>query len=79
VIQAPFIDLPCVIELIVEVQPDVVVVEQTLAAQRAGTALMDRLHNERYTRAMEIRPTFNLQARDRWELEIGSWQLTWSP
>ena len=55
VIAAPFTDLSCVIELIAEVQPDVVVVEQTLAAQRAGTALMDRLHHERCTRGAEIR------------------------
>jgi len=55
VISIPLTDLACAIELIGEAQPDVVVIEQAVAADGAGSALMDRLHNERYLRGTEVR------------------------
>ena len=55
VISLPPTDLAYAIELIGEAQPDVVVIEQAVAADGAGSALMDRLHNERYLRGTEVR------------------------
>jgi hypothetical protein len=55
VISIPLTDLACAIELIGEAQPEVVVIEQAVAADGAGSALMDRLHNERYLRGTEVR------------------------
>jgi hypothetical protein len=48
-------DLTFAIEMIDEAQPDVVVIEQAVAASGAGSALMDRLHSDRYVRGTEVR------------------------
>jgi hypothetical protein len=55
VISVPLTDLTFAMELIGEAQPDVVVIEQAVAANGAGSTLMDRLHNERYLRGTEVR------------------------
>jgi PilZ domain len=55
VISIPLTDLTFAIELIGEAQPEVVVIEQAVAANGVGTMLMDRLHNERYLRGTEVR------------------------
>ena len=55
VISIPLTDLTFAIELIGEAQPEVVVIEQAVAANGAGSTLMDRLHNERYLRGTEVR------------------------
>jgi hypothetical protein len=48
-------DLSFAFELIEEAQPDVVIVEQAIAASGPGSILMDRLHNDRYLRGTEVR------------------------
>jgi hypothetical protein len=55
VISLPLTDLTFAIELISEANPEVVVIEQAVAAEGAGSTLMDRLHNERYLRGTEVR------------------------
>ena len=55
VISIPPTDLAYAIDLIGEAQPDVVVIEQAVAADGAGSALMHRLHDERYLRGTEVR------------------------
>jgi len=55
VISIPLTDPMFAIELIGEAQPEVVVIEQAVAANGAGSMLMDRLHNERYLRGTEVR------------------------
>ena len=55
VISIPPTDLAFAMELIAEAQPEVVVIEQAVAANGDGSALMDRLHNERYLRGTEVR------------------------
>jgi hypothetical protein len=48
-------DLSQALEMIGTRRPDVVVIEQAVAASGSGSALMARLHNERYERGIEIR------------------------
>jgi hypothetical protein len=48
-------DLSQALEMIGSKRPDVVVIEQAVAASGSGSALMARLHNERYERGIEIR------------------------
>ena len=55
VIAVPLTDLTFAIDLINEAEPEVVVIEQAIAASGAGSTLMDRLHNERYLRGIEVR------------------------
>jgi PilZ domain len=55
VISLPLTDLTFALDLIGEAQPEVVVIEQAVAANGAGSTLMDRLHNERYLRGTEVR------------------------
>jgi hypothetical protein len=55
VISIPPTDLGFAMELIGEAQPEVVVIEQAVAAHGEGSALMDRLHGERYLRGTEVR------------------------
>jgi hypothetical protein len=55
VISIPPTDLAFAMDLISEALPDVVVIEQAVAADGAGLALMDRLHSERYLRGTEVR------------------------
>jgi hypothetical protein len=47
--------LAAIIEMIGSAQPEVVVIEQAVAASTPGATLMDRLHNERYLRGIEVR------------------------
>ena len=55
VIAVPLTDFAFAIDLIGEAQPEVVVIEQAVAATGAGSTLMDRLHSERYLRGTEVR------------------------
>jgi PilZ domain len=55
VIAVPLTDLTFAIDLINEAEPEVVVIEQAVAASGAGSTLMDRLHSERYLRGIEVR------------------------
>jgi len=55
VIAVPLTDLAFAIELIGEAQPEVVVIEQAVAASGDGSTLMDRLHSERYLRGTQVR------------------------
>jgi hypothetical protein len=55
VIAVPLTDLTFAIDLISEAEPEVVVIEQAVAATGAGSTLMDRLHSERYLRGIEVR------------------------
>jgi hypothetical protein len=48
-------DLSQALEMIGSKRPEVVVIEQAVAASGSGSALMARLHNERYERGIEIR------------------------
>jgi hypothetical protein len=48
-------DLSHALEMIGSRRPEVVVIEQAVAASGSGSALMARLHNERYERGIEIR------------------------
>jgi hypothetical protein len=48
-------DLSQALEMIGSKRPAVVVIEQAVAASGSGSALMARLHNERYERGIEIR------------------------
>jgi hypothetical protein len=48
-------DLSRALEMIGTQRPDVVVIEQAVAASGSGSALMQRLHNERFERGIEIR------------------------
>jgi len=47
--------LPVAMGVIDAAQPDVVVIEQAVAGSGPGSALMDRLHSERYLRGTEVR------------------------
>jgi hypothetical protein len=55
VIPVPHTDLSRALEMIGSRRPEVVVIEQAVAASGSGSALMARLHNERYERGIEIR------------------------
>lgn len=55
VIAVPLTDLAFAIDLIGEAQPEIVVIEQAVAATGDGSTLMDRLHSERYLRGTEVR------------------------
>jgi hypothetical protein len=55
VIPVAHTDLSHALEMIGSKRPDVVVIEQAVAASGSGSALMARLHNERYERGIEIR------------------------
>jgi hypothetical protein len=55
VIPVPHTDLSKALEMIGSKLPEVVVIEQAVAASGSGSALMARLHNERYERGIEIR------------------------
>ena len=55
VIPVAHTDLSRALEMIGTRRPDVVVIEQAVAASGSGSALMARLHNERYERGIEIR------------------------
>jgi hypothetical protein len=55
VISVAHTDLSQALEMIGSRRPDVVVIEQAVAASGSGSALMARLHNERYERGIEIR------------------------
>jgi hypothetical protein len=55
VITVAHTDLSLALEMIGTRRPEVVVIEQAVAASGSGSALMARLHNERYTRGIEIR------------------------
>ena len=55
VIPVAHTDLSHALEMIGTRRPDVVVIEQAVAASGSGSALMARLHNERYERGIEIR------------------------
>jgi hypothetical protein len=55
VIPVAHTDLSRALEMIGTRRPDVVVIEQAVAASGSGSALMQRLHNERYERGIEIR------------------------
>src|SRR5262245_65734260 len=55
VIPVAHTDLSHALEMIGTRRPDVVVIEQAVAASGSGSALMQRLHNERYERGIEIR------------------------
>jgi len=48
-------DLSQALEIIGTRHPEVVVIEQAVAASGSGSALMARLHNERFARGIEIR------------------------
>jgi len=48
-------DLATAIDVIGAAQPEVVVIEQAVAASSPGAILMDLLHNERYLRGIEVR------------------------
>ena len=48
-------DLSQALEMIGTRRPAVVVIEQAVAASGSGSALMARLHNERYERGIEVR------------------------
>jgi len=48
-------DLSQAFEMLGSKRPEVVVIEQTVAASGSGSTLMARLHNERYERGIEIR------------------------
>jgi hypothetical protein len=55
VIPVSHTDLTQALEMIGTRRPDVVVIEQAVAASGSGLALMARLHNERYERGIEVR------------------------
>lgn len=55
VIPVAHTDVSHALEMIGSKRPEVVVVEQAIAASGSGSALMARLHNERYERGIEIR------------------------
>jgi hypothetical protein len=55
VISIPLTDLTFAMEIIREAQPDIVVIEQAVAANGPGSTLMHRLHDERYLRGTEVR------------------------
>ena len=55
VISVGLTDVGFALALIGEAQPDVVIIEQAVAASGPGSVLMDRLHNERYLRGTEVR------------------------
>lgn len=55
VIPVAHTDLSHALEMIGSRRPEVVVIEQAVAASGSGSALMARLHNERYERGIEIR------------------------
>jgi hypothetical protein len=55
VIPVAHTDLSEALEMIGTKQPEVVVIEQAIAASESGSALMARLHDERYERGIEIR------------------------
>jgi hypothetical protein len=55
VIPVTLTDLAAAIDTIGTIQPEVVVIEQAAAASTPGATLMDRLHDERYLRGIEVR------------------------
>ena len=55
VIPVVLTDLAAAIDAIGTAEPEVIVIEQAVAASAPGDTLMDRLHNERYLRGIEVR------------------------
>jgi hypothetical protein len=55
VIAVALTDLTFALELIDEAEPEVVVIEQSVAATGVGSTLMDRLHSARYLRGTQVR------------------------
>lgn len=55
VITVALTDLSLAMETITATKPDVVVIEQAVAASASGSAIMGRLHGERYQRGTEVR------------------------
>ncbi|HET9360151.1 MAG TPA: hypothetical protein VFO58_10385 [Vicinamibacterales bacterium] len=55
VITVALTDLSLAMETITTTKPDVVVIEQAVAASASGAAIMGRLHGERYQRGTEVR------------------------
>jgi len=55
VIPVPHTDVSRALEVIGSRRPEVVIIEQAVAASGSGSTLMARLHNERYERGIEIR------------------------
>ena len=54
VIAVVYTDVVRVLGIIEQIQPEAVIVEQTLAGTEGGQVLMERLHNERFSRGLEI-------------------------
>lgn len=71
VIPVAHTDLSLALEIIGTRHPDVVVIEQAVAANGSGSALMARLHNERYARGIEIRLLLPERAADLMSSEPG--------
>lgn len=55
VIPLALTDLMVALDVIDQARPEVVVIEQAIAASGPGSTLMDRLHSERYLRGTEVR------------------------
>ena len=55
VIPVALTDLSAALDTIGTTRPEVVVIEQAVAASTPGATLMDCLHNERYLRGIEVR------------------------
>ena len=71
VIPVAHTDLSQALEMIGSRRPEVVVIEQAVAASGSGSALMARLHNERYERGIEIRLLAAERAADLMSSEPG--------
>jgi PilZ domain len=71
VIPVAHTDLSQALEMIGSKRPEVVVIEQAVAASGSGSALMARLHNERYERGIEIRLLPAERAADLMKSEPG--------
>jgi hypothetical protein len=71
VIPVAHTDLSQALEMIGTRRPDVVVIEQAVAASGSGSALMARLHDERYERGIEVRLLAAERAADLMSSEPG--------
>lgn len=71
VIPVAHTDLSQALEVIGTKRPDVVVIEQAVAASGSGSALMARLHDERYERGIEVRLLAAERAADLMSSEPG--------
>ena len=71
VIPVAHTDLSQALEMIGTRRPDVVVIEQAVAATGSGSALMARLHDERYERGIEVRLLAAERAADLMSSEPG--------